>query len=117
DPITFEQTPYTTFIKLQNMASSQIDTLRKSNGEALAVVEIYKTLVGDSYEVEALIRSYDSLHYYYQLAVTGVGEFDLWSGKWADLNEMVMDVPSEAEFPAIRNYIFPDSLSTIVSSW
>lgn len=117
DPITFEQTPYTTFRLLGQMPSSGIDTLRYSNGSVLGVVEFYKTLVGDSYEFEVLIRNYNRLDYHYQLAVTGVGEFDLWSGKWNDLNDMVSIVPSESQFPNIVHYIFPDSLSTLVSSW
>lgn len=117
DPVTFEQTPYTNFYPLKYTANYVNDTLRDKNGNKLAIVEMYKTPFGKTYEIEVLIRHYDSLHYNYQLAVTGVGEFDLWSGTWVKLNEMVTDLPTIEEFPAIVNYLRPDSLSTIVSSW
>lgn len=117
DSLTFVQTPYTNFVSLKNMASHVIDTLRTNNGNKLAIVEMYKTLVGSTYEFEALIRDIDSLNYFYQLAVSGIGEFDLWSGKWSGLNDMVTRLPSAANFPRIVNYLRPDSLSTLVSSW
>jgi len=117
DSLTFSQTPYSTFYNLKTMASYVQDTLRTVNGAQLAVVEIYKTLVGDSYNIEALIRNYDSLGYFYQLAVSGLGQFDLWSGKWADLNDMITTLPDAATFPGIAKYMRPDSLSTLVSSW
>ncbi len=116
-PTNFHQTPYTNFYNLKTMGSYTTDTLRNSIGGKLAVFEMYKTLIGKSYNIEVLIRDYDSLTYNYQLAVSGLGEFDLWSGTWASLNDMVTTLPSAIDFPSITKYIHPDSLSTIVSSW
>lgn len=115
--INYAQTPYTNFYNVKNLASYTIDTLKKFNGTKLGIVEIYKTPIGKTYEIEVLIRDYDSLNYLYQLAVSGLGEFDLWSGKWMGLNDMETTLPSVNYFPSITKYIRPDSLSTIVSSW
>lgn len=117
DPVTFDQTPYTTFYNLKAIGGHTQDTIRDINGQKIAIFEMYKTLYGDTYELEVLIRDYDSLHYLFQLAVSGVGEFDLWSGKWVDLNDMETNLPSPIIFPGISNYMLPDTLSTIVSSW
>lgn len=118
DPANFyAQTPYTTFYNVKNLASYTIDTLKKNNGTKLAIVEMYKTPIGKTYEIEVLIRDYDSVNFRYQLAVSGVGEFDLWSGAWLQLNDMETNLPSVLSFPSIVNYMRPDSLSTIVSSW
>ncbi len=117
DPITYEQTPYTTFYNLKAIGSHTQDTIRDINGNKLAVFEMYKTSYGDTYELEVLIRDYDSLQYLYQLAVSGVGEFDLWSGKWTNLNDMETNLPSVTTLPSISKYMHPDTLSTIISSW
>lgn len=115
--INYAQTPYTNFYNVKNLASYTVDTLKKFNGTKLGIVEIYKTPIGKTYEIEVLIRDYDSLNYLYQLAISGVGEFDLWSGKWIRLNDMETNLPSPIVFPSITKYLRPDSLSTIVSSW
>lgn len=117
NPITFEETPALVYRSLKTMSPYTLDTLRLADGTRLAVLEMYRTLVGDSYNIEALIRNYDSTHYLFKVIASGFGEFDLWSGEWSSLNNMVENVPSATIYPPIVKYLYPDSLSTIVSSW
>ena len=93
------------------------DTIYSSLGNRLAVVEVYTEMLNSTFHMEALLTNLDSSNYLFRFATTGSGKYDLWSGSWAQLNDMITDVPSLVDFPAIANYQQPDSLQTIVSSW
>ena len=49
----------------------------------------------------------------------GTGQWDMWSGitpNW-NLNNFVENIPDAATMPKIVDYLMPDALKTIVSSW
>lgn len=93
------------------------DTIYSSLGHRIAVVEVYTEMLNSTFHMEGLITNIDSTNYLFRFATTGTGEYDLWSGAWAQLNDMVSVIPSPIQYPAILNYQLPDSLQTIVSSW
>lgn len=64
-----------------------------------------------------VIVNLDSADYNTRFEVTGSGHFDLWTAEFIGFNTMVTSIPTAAQMPDIVNYIMPDSLQSIVSSW
>lgn len=93
------------------------DTLFNDHGDRLAVIEVYRSRVGPNMQMQGYIKEIDSTSYLYRFSTTGNGSYDLWSGTFLNLNEIVEEVPSTDIFPNIVHYVQPDSLQTIVSSW
>lgn len=87
-----------------------------NNGNRIATIEIYPEQVGSNYHMQILAKI-DSTSYYYRFETTGSGVYDLWSGQWLQLNNMVTNIPTPLEMPNIIHYTMPDTLQTIVSSW
>lgn len=87
-----------------------------NGGNQIATVEFYTEVILGNFHLQGLVRV-DSLDYLYRFETTGSGKYDLWSGEWLSLNDMVTAIPSAVEMPDIVNYIMPDSLQTLVSSW
>ena len=59
----------------------------------------------------------DSTDYRFRFSTTGSGKYDLWSGGFLGLNNIEENIPSIGTYPPIADYIMPDTLQTIVSSW
>lgn len=93
------------------------DTIYNSNGNRIATIEIYTELVNGNYHMEAYYSNVDSTNYLFRFETKGSGKYDLWSGTWMGLNNLVTTIPSSLVMPSIVNYHMPDSLQTIVSSW
>jgi subtilisin family serine protease len=93
------------------------DTIFNSNGNRIATIEIYTELVNGNYHMEAYYSNVDSTNYLFRFETKGSGKYDLWSGTWMGLNNLVTNIPSSIVMPSIGNYHMPDSLQTIVSSW
>jgi hypothetical protein len=92
------------------------DTIYNSNGDRLAVLQVYTSIENGTYHLEVVSQN-DSASYNYRFSTTGSGSYDLWSGSWQGLNDFVSDVSSAAMVPGIAHYQLPDTLQTIVSSW
>ncbi|MEX1191250.1 MAG: S8/S53 family peptidase [Brumimicrobium sp.] len=102
----------------QNSLSNTIyDTIRNQNGDQIATLEIETEIVGDNYHMIAFFSSVDSTSYRYRFSTTGSGSYDLWSGQFIGFNKVVNTIPSPADYPPIINYVMPDTLQSIVSSW
>lgn len=87
-------------------------------GSAISPVEFTAEEINGVYHLEMAMLDMDSVAYYYRFETTGAGKFDLWSGAWlGGANIVSTGLPSPIEFPSILNYMFPDTLSTTVSSW
>ncbi|MBW7869012.1 MAG: S8 family serine peptidase [Brumimicrobium sp.] len=93
------------------------DTIRNMHGDRIATLEIYTEYVGSNYHMEAFFSKVDSTDYLFRFSTTGIGQYDLWTGEWMDLNKIVRVTPSPAIYPSIVNYVYPDSAQSIVSSW
>lgn len=98
---------------------SFLDTLYGPGGDTIAKYEIYTTEVNGLYHFEFYVEEPDSNAYYFGFNVTGNGVFDVWTGQWMGISDIISGslLPSPTDFPLITKYIEPDSLTTIVSSW
>jgi subtilisin family serine protease len=89
-----------------------------NNGHRIATIEIYPEYIDNNLHIQFYFSNVDSTNYYYALKVTGSGDFDAWTGSTSlQLNNMVSIIPSSSQYPPIFNYLMPDSLQTVVSSW
>jgi len=115
---TYDSRSSTIFRNIGTATSGLLrDTLFNENGDRLAVLEIYRSRVGPNMQMQGFIKEIDSTSYLYRFSTTGTGSYDLWSGTFLNLNEIVDEIPSPDDFPDIIHYVRPDSLQTIVSSW
>jgi subtilisin family serine protease len=93
------------------------DTIFNSSGQRIATLRIFPKVVGSNYHLQVLFNQVDSTAYNFSFKTSGSGKYDLWSGAFIGFNNIVQLVPDSSFFPAIVNYVFPDSLQSIVSSW
>jgi subtilisin family serine protease len=100
-----------------NVGTTIYDTLFNQNGDRIATLEIYTEYVGSNYHMQGLFSTVDSTDYLMRFSTTGQGKYDLWSGEWMGLNTIVTALPTQAVYPPIVNYVMPDSLQSVVSSW
>ena len=91
------------------------DTIWNGNNQ-IGTVEFYTETVNGLFHLQTVV-SVDSTDYLFRFETTGSGKYDLWSGEWLQLNDMVTNIPTAVEMPDIVNYVMPDSLQTLVSSW
>lgn len=100
-----------------NVGPTIYDTLWSPNGDRIATLQIYTEYVGTNFHMQAYCSNLDSSAYRLRFSTTGAGKYDLWSGEFLGLNKIVENVPSPADYPPIQNYVSPDTLQSIVSSW
>lgn len=98
-----------------NMPAVIYDTIW-NNGNRIATIEAYREYEGSNYHLELVVKV-DSTNYLYRFETTGSGKYDLWSGLFLGLNNMVTAIPTPGEMPDIIKYVLPDQKQTIVSSW
>jgi hypothetical protein len=84
----------------------------------LSPVEFSASVVNGVYHIEMLLSNPDSSTYLFRFETVGSGDYDLWSGAWAGLSNIKHTaMPTVGAFPPVAHYHYPDTLSTIVSSW
>jgi subtilisin family serine protease len=93
------------------------DTIYNSFGQRIATIETYTEIVNGSFHLEGYFNHIDSLNYLFRFMTTDSGSYDLWSGAWLGINDIVSNIPSSQVEPDIIHYHAPDSLQSIVSSW
>ncbi len=99
------------------------DTIKNSNGERIGVLQTYTQLVGNTYSLQVQITP-DSIQngkigidssYYWSLITTGTGRIDCW---YPDPTPIVNSgLPTSLQYPEIKNYKMPDTISTLCSSY
>jgi hypothetical protein len=102
---------------MSNLDVSLYDTLYNANGNRIATIETYTEKIDGAFHLQALFTHVDTTNYLYRFITTGSGSYDLWSGVWLGLNNIVAAVPTVSVYPPIVHYHGPDSLQSIVSSW
>jgi hypothetical protein len=102
---------------MTNLDVSLYDTLYNANGNRIATIETYTEKIDGAFHLQALFTNVDTTNYLYRFITTGSGSYDLWSGAWLGLNNIVGLLPTESVYPPIVHYHGPDSLQSIVSSW
>ncbi|GAB4251885.1 MAG: hypothetical protein Kow0079_06180 [Vicingaceae bacterium] len=109
------QTPY---FNIQNRLGNNTDTLYGTNGDTIAIVETYGELQGPKYLLQVHLQEPDSNNYWFSLNTTGTGKLDVWSWSVFGTSDIVSSgLPGVAQYPDIVNYVLPDTLQNIVSSF
>lgn len=109
----------TNFRSANNLATSPVyDTIWEGTNR-IATIETYNGYENGNFHMQVFFRNVDSTDFLYRFETTGSGRYDLWSGSPIGYNDMVQtaDLPSTAQMPHIVNYVAPDSLQSLVSSW
>ena len=99
-----------------SLGTAIVDTIWSGTNQ-LATFQVFTQIVSGNYNMQVLFTQVDSTAYNYRFMTTGSGSYDLWSGQWIGLNNIVTNIPSAAVMPSIVNYVLPDTLQSIVSSW
>jgi subtilisin family serine protease len=93
------------------------DTIYNSLGQRVACIETWREIVGPNFHMQTIFRTIDSLNYLYRFETFGTGSFDVWGGAWQRCSDFQTTIPSVSIMLSVTNYVMPDSLQTIVSSW
>ena len=93
------------------------DTIYNNQGQRVACIETWREIIGPNFHMQTIFRTIDSLDYLYRFETVGSGTYDAWGGAWQRCSDFVTAIPSATILPEISNYVMPDSLQTIVSSW
>lgn len=108
----------TDFYNIQDVLNTTTYDSIMNGTNKLAPIEFSTQLIGGTYHLELLISNPDSASYMFRFETFGAGEYDLWSGTFLGLSTIRSTLmPTAIEFPKVVDYIYPDSLSTTVSSW
>lgn len=115
----FERRQETVYLNSSSLTPAvHYDTLYSISGDTIAKIELYNEVINGVYHLQLYIPAPDSADYYFGFNFTGQGKFDVWSGSAFGLSNFIeTGLPTPADYPGIENYVYPDSLSTIVSSW
>lgn len=114
----FEFRGRTTFYTIESLLGSTTYDTIWADGNRISPVEFFAEEINGVYHIEMVMLNPDSATYYFRFETFGEGVYDLWSGAWLGASDIVWTgLPSMIDFPSIVNYNYPDSLSTIVSSW
>ena len=102
----------------QNINTLTTDTLKNTDGNILAIVDIWAGLRGGQYQLQIHIAEPDSNQYHFRFAATGSGSYDVWSQAYLfGTSDIVKDAASIDGFLDLGHYIEPDNKQSIVSSW
>jgi len=93
------------------------DTIYNAQGQRIACIETWREIVGPNFHMQTIFRTIDSLNYLYRFETTGLGSYDIWGGAWQQCSNFMTSIPQPSVMPNIVNYVMPDSLQSIVSSW
>jgi len=110
----------TAFDSIQNRLNQIYrDTLFSLSSNPLAIIETYAEQSQGRYKLEIAIIDPDSANYNFRFETIGTGKLDIWSSRSLFRHsDMIKDnLPSSTAFPPILNYVRPDSLQTMVSSF
>ena len=81
-------------------------------------IQYYVTKKQSRYRLEVLIPNPDSAQYNFRFMTTGLGQYDMWSAEFLGISNLVSSgLPTKSDFADIKNYILPDTLQSIVTSW
>lgn len=96
----------------------QTDAIFGVNNDLIGTVFYQGQVVGPNYNLQAIVFT-DSLDYRIRFLATGAGKIDLWSSAHPDFkgSNMSSIIPDVNLYPEFANYMMPDTLQSIVSSW
>jgi subtilisin family serine protease len=115
---SFSSRALTSFRKIQDNIGTRRDSLFSFSGNFLGMLETKVQLMDFRYMMQVRISKLDSLDYYYRFITRGEGHLDIWATSiWGFSNIVKNNLPDANEFPDILNYVKPDNLQTLASSF
>jgi hypothetical protein len=118
------KTPFRTFGEILSYDPNALrDTLYGLNGNKLAYVDYYASMVNGVARLEFVCTKIDSTNYLFKLLTTGSGSYDAWSGGQNTVGSKYLNdfettnIPSVAVLPEIAYYNLADTLQSIYSSY
>ena len=99
-----------------NLGTVTTDTLWSASGNRLGVLNMLVNQRGAQYQLQVQMNV-DSVALNYRFMTTGSGKFDIWSSAQFGFCDMVLNIPTAAQYPPIDNYVMPDQNKHIVDSW
>lgn len=119
------RTPYHTVADA--IGTTVTEPLISPSGNTLGTVQYYAQERGDQILLQIMMESPDSAGYLWRFMTTGNGIFDVWTltTRTATSNiigpvlaePLGLPFPTEAEYPAMANYVQPDNRKHMVDSW
>lgn len=106
----------TSFYSATSLIGGAIEDTIWNNGNRIATIQLFGQQVNGAVNIQCIVHP-DSISYRYRIETFGSGKYDLWSGAFINLSDFETNIPDISTFPPISNYVMPDSLQTIVSSW
>lgn len=110
----------TAFDSIQNRLNMiYTDSIVNSNNQRITYVQTYAEQSQGRYLLEVALPQPDSNQYLFRLESCGQGKFDLWSSRLITGTSDILEqnLPSPAQYHAMNNYVYPDSLQSMVSSF
>lgn len=93
------------------------DTIWNANNEMIASLVTWAEHRDGQYLFQVLIENPDSSDYNFRFETFGTGSYDCWSIESYGMSKIVDTIPTVLEFEDIANYVSPDSLQSLVSSF
>lgn len=93
------------------------DTIRNTSNDILATIQYWMEARDGQYLVQVYMPSPDSSQYAFRFETFGSGSFDGWSSSIFGLSDMIESPDLIPGFTGMSNYIAPDSLQSMVSSF
>ncbi len=94
----------------------QYETIFGINNDVIGNVIYQGQVVGSNYNLQAIVFT-DSLDYRIRFLATGAGKIDMWSSSNIGGSNFSLNIPDLNLYPEFVNYMMPDTLQSIVSSW
>ncbi|MCB9198041.1 MAG: S8 family peptidase [Flavobacteriales bacterium] len=93
------------------------DTIYGPNNDVIASLMFWAEQRDGQYLLQVLINDPDSADYDFRFETFGSGSYDVWSTSVFGMSSIIDTIPSFSIFPDVANYVMPDSLQSIVSSF
>ncbi len=115
----YTQSDAMAFVNLKQTFGLGVTTNSISQNISLAntsTIKINAQITEGRYFMEIQVLPFNSSHFW-RFSTTGSGKFDIWSHSFFEFSDMVTAIPDSSVYPAIVNYVKPDTRKTIVSSY
>lgn len=100
-----------------NLNTVTYDTIWNINHERLATVQYWSELRDGQYLLQVYLPMPDSSQYNFRFETVGTGHFDVWSSSIFGMSDIISYTGGINSFTKAHQYMNPDSLKTIVSSF
>jgi hypothetical protein len=101
----------------QNLNTLLHDTIWNNQGDRIATVQYWAQQRDGQYLVQVYMPNPDSANYLFRFETKGTGAYDCWSRQAFGMSRIIDTIPDIGQFPFLVNYVLPDTLQSMVSSF